>query len=246
MPRETIMGNPFDKCEDPRRDFLVKALAMGMFSVAGAAMPGGASAQLFGRKPRKLGESESIYDLAGAVTVNGRAVNMKSRIAGGDVVETGKGGRIVFVVGADAYFVRENSRLELEGSGFLATALRVATGAVLSVFGKGPRRITGPTSTIGIRGTGLYIEAEPDLTYVCTCYGDVNIAAADDPSIAENIMSRHHDAPRYVLAPGSARRIRPAPFKNHTDIELMLLEALVGRTPPFSMFDEDYGAPRRY
>jgi hypothetical protein len=186
--------------------------------------------------------------LAGRVTVNGNPVKKESRISAGDVVETGNNARIVFVVGADAYFVRENSRLELEGRGFLASALRVATGAVLSVFGQGQRLVRGPTSTIGIRGTGLYVEAEPDLTYVCTCYGEVNIAAADDPSISENIVSRHHDAPRYIVAAGagSGKRIRPAPFKNHTDIELMLLETLVGRTPPFSLFDEDYGSPRRY
>jgi hypothetical protein len=240
------MGKPFDEREDPRRDFLVKALAMGMFAVSGSMSPGTSDAQLFGRRPRKLGDNESIYELAGPVTINGQPVSRDARIAAGDVVETGKRGRIVFVVGTDAYFVRENSRLELEGSGFLATTLRIAAGAVLSVFGKGERLVRGPTSTIGIRGTGLYIEAEPDMTYVCTCYGEVNIAAADDPTISENIVSRHHDAPRYVLADGAGERIRPAPFKNHTDIELMLLEALVGRTPPFSLFDEDYGSPRRY
>jgi hypothetical protein len=38
----------------------------------------------------------------------------------------------------------------------------------------------------------------------------------------------------------------PAPFKNHDDLELMLIETLVGRTPPFSLFDESYDNPRRY
>jgi hypothetical protein len=49
-----------------------------------------------------------------------------------------------------------------------------------------------------------------------------------------------------VYAPGAARRIVPAPFKNHDDVELMLIETLVGRVPPFSLFDEGYGSPRRY
>jgi hypothetical protein len=44
----------------------------------------------------------------------------------------------------------------------------------------------------------------------------------------------------------SKGRIEPAPFINHTDVELALIEALVGRAPPFSLFDEDYGGARRY
>ena len=55
---------------------------------------------------------------------------------------------------------------------------------------------------------------------------------------------RHHEAPRYVLASG--QRIRPAPFINHSDLELMLIETLVGRVTPFPLFDEDYGGARRY
>ena len=85
------------------------------------------------------------------------------------------------------------------------------------------------------------------MTYVCTCYGTTDIATADDPKISEGVVSEHHDAPRYVLAkPDKGRRIVPAPFRNHSDLELMLIESLVGRTPPFSLFDESYGSPRRY
>lgn len=73
------------------------------------------------------------------------------------------------------------------------------------------------------------------MTYVCTCYGATDIAASDDPKISESVVSAHHDAPRYVLAKADkGRRIVPAPFKNHTDLELTLIESLVGRNPPFS------------
>ncbi len=40
--------------------------------------------------------------------------------------------------------------------------------------------------------------------------------------------------------------IRPARFKNHDGLELMLIESLVGRVLPFSLFDESYSSPRRY
>jgi hypothetical protein len=233
--------------DDPRRDFLIRALASGLIA-AGALLPGArdAKAQLFGRRPKKMLPGQSVYDVTGPVMVNGKLIRRDASISATDRIEAGKGAQVIFVVGADAFILRENSKLELGGSGVLVDTLRLFTGALLSVFGRGTKQVYGVTATIGIRGTGLYVESEPDLTYVCTCYGEVDIAASDDPSVSERIVSTHHDAPRYVLKPGASRRIQPAPFKNHTDLELMLIESLVGRTPPFSLFDESYGSPRRY
>lgn len=63
----------------------------------------------------------------------------------------------------------------------------------------------------------------------------------------ETIRSLHHDAPRYILADGNAGKlITPAPMKNHDDEELMLVEALVGRTPPFSSVMNYRGGRRGY
>jgi hypothetical protein len=235
------MANRTDDAEDPRRAFLLKALAAGLLGWSGAA-----AAQLFGRRPQPLPAGRSVYEAQGPVTVNGQPATQGTRIGAADRIETGAGAQLIFVVGTDAFLMRQNSRVELAGDGFLVNALRVATGALLSVFGRGAKRVITPTSTVGIRGTGLYVESEPERSYVCTCYGDVLIAAADDANISERIVSKHHDAPRYVLKPGAKQRIQPAPFINHTDVELALIEALVGRTPPFSLFDEDYGGARRY
>jgi hypothetical protein len=235
------MAKRSGEAEDPRRAFLLRALAAGLLA-AGA---GVARAQVFGRRPQPLPAGRSVYEASGAVTVNGQPVSPDTRIGAGARIETGKGAQLIFVVGGDAFLLRANSRLELAGQGFALSVMRLATGALLSVFGRGDRRVITPTSTVGIRGTGLYVESEPERSYVCTCYGEVNIAVPDDPAVAERIVSKHHDAPRYVLKSG-ARRIQPAPFVNHTDVELALIEALVGRTPPFSLFDEDYGGARRY
>jgi hypothetical protein len=229
--------------EDPRRTFLLRALAAGLLAAGGAT---GAWAQFFGRKPQRLPAGQSIYEATGAVTVNGQAATSATRIGAADRIETGKGAQLIFVVGFDAFLVRENSRLELAGSGGIVNTLRLATGALLSVFGSGAKRVVTATAATGIRGTGLYVESEPERSYVCTCYGEVLISAVDDANVSERIVSKHHDAPRYVLKAGAARRIQPAPFINHTDVELALIEALVGRTPPFSLFDEDYGGARRY
>jgi hypothetical protein len=129
----------------------------------------------------------------------------------------------------------------------LVTAMRLVTGKVLSVFGKGrPTRIVTATSTIGIRGTGVYAETDPEQTYFCTCYGVADISANNDPTSKETVVATHHDKPLYILAKGkTGANIRNAPFINHTDQELMLIESLVGRTPPFVFPLENYNAPRR-
>ena len=49
------------------------------------------------------------------------------------------------------------------------------------MFPKGRQlRLTTQTATIGIRGTGVYVEAEPSQTYFCTCYGIADVAATND------------------------------------------------------------------
>jgi hypothetical protein len=232
-----------DDAEDPRRAFLLRMLAAGLLGAGGIS---GAAAQILGRRPKKLPSGQSVYEASGAVTVNGQAAGDATRIAAGDRVETGAGAQLVFVIGSDAFILRENSRLELGGSNFMVDTMRLATGALLSVFGAGAKRVVTSTAATGVRGTGLYVESEPERSYVCTCYGEVLISAVDDANVSERIVSRHHDAPRYVLKAGAARRIQPAPFINHTDLELTLIESLVGRTPPFSLFDEGYGGARRY
>lgn len=231
------MASRFDKSEHPRRAFLLKALAAGLVGWTGSA-----GAQLFGRRPRLLGPAQPIYELTGRVSVNGQAATPQTRIGAGDTVETAAGSRVIFVVGTDAYLLRERSSVQVAAA--TAGVMRLVTGALLSVFGRGDeKRMRIPTATIGIRGTGLYLEADPERGYVCNCYGDMVITAADDPAASERVVTRHHDAPRYVV--GAGRRIRPAPFINHSDVELLLIETLVGRVTPFPLFDEEYGAARR-
>jgi hypothetical protein len=128
----------------------------------------------------------------------------------------------------------------------IVNSLRLVTGKLLSVFGKTKHQLNTPNATIGIRGTGIYTEADPEQTYVCTCYGVVDLYADNDKNSSETITSQHHDAPRYILSnEPSGKNIREAPFINHTDLELQVIEGLVGREPPFSMAGGGYSAPRR-
>ena len=241
--------NRFGEADDPRRRLLIQALAAGLFSTG---WPGGRAMalEIFGRPPTKLPPGQSIYRISGTATVNGNPATLKTAVGPNDTVETAKDGEIVFAVGDNAFILRGGSRVALQAAqkdSALVSAMRLLTGALLSVFAPGrPNRITTQTATIGIRGTGLYLESDPEQTYFCTCYGVAEVTANNDPESKDTVVSQHHDKPLYILAaakPGES--IRKAGFINHTDQELMLIETLVGRTPPFVFPAGTYKAPRR-
>lgn len=236
---------PPEEIDDPRREILVTALQAGLFAAAG---PAGLALPVhaMGKIPKILEPGKSIYDMRGNVGVNGVQANEDTLIEANDVVTTGRRSHVVFVVGKDAFVLRSNSRLELSGSGLVINTLRLVTGKLLSVFGKTRHKMHTPNATIGIRGTGIYTEADPEQSYVCTCYGVVDLFADNDKDSTETITSQHHDAPRYILSNESrGKNIRPAPFINHTDLELQIIEELVGRTPPFMVAGGGYNGPRR-
>jgi len=218
-----------------RRDWLRLALA------GGALMP----LMLRSALAAQTGKS-GMVKLQGAVSVAGKPATEGSILRPGDSVVTAAGASAVFVLGEDAFLLREKSELRTSGQGTLLNALRLTTGKLLSVFGKGRRNITTPTVAIGIRGTGIYVEAQVERTYVCTCYGVVDLQAINMPEARETIRARHHDAPRYIYSHGEMpiKMIEVAPVINHSDAELTMLEALLGRKPPFEGYPAQMGEYR--
>lgn len=234
--------------EDPRRNFLIRALSLGLFAGAGAAQLLQVS-HAMGEVPRKLPDGRSIYKLQGTVTVDGKRATIDTPIGPGSYVKTGSGSQVIFVVANDAFILRSNSAVRMESSdGLLIEGMRMVAGRILSVFGKRetPHQIYTPTATIGIRGTGIYVESDDEKSYVCTCYGHTRIAATADPDVSRDIISKHHDEPVYVLPKASGNQlIVPGPFINHSDAELALIEELVGRTTPFAYSGGAYDVPRK-
>ncbi len=223
-------------------------LAAGLFAGPLGATP--ALGQLLGGRPGKLPPGRSIYRVTGDVRVNARPASLETRIAPGDRIETGPDGELIYAVGDSAFIARSGTQVVVERSPLdelLVGGLNLLRGKLLSVFGTGrPLELRTHLAVIGIRGTGVYMESEPDQTYFCTCYGIADVQAADDPQSRETVVSQHHNRPLYILSGrGGGRNIRLAPFINHTDQELMLIEALVGRVPPFVFPKSDYNAPRR-
>lgn len=214
-----------------RRRLIRYLLAGSTFLVPGVALPMSA---------RPL--NPSIRGLRGEAWVNGKPVTAATIVEPGDSVETGDGSHMVFVVGKDAHLMRSNTQVELKQENGIVELMRVLSGAILSVYGEGRKRVETPEVSLGIRGTATYIESEPNRTYLCTCYGTVRMQAVDNPNVAETVTTTHHDAPRFILRRDSGTEIRKAPVFNHTDAELIMLEATVGREPPFPFnpFESEY------
>lgn len=222
-----------------RRQWLIRLLASGTLGASGFA---GLiqSALAMARKPNPGG----LHKIEGQVKINDIPAAVGALIKPGDTVTTGSHSQAVFVVGRDAYLMREDTRIEISGrpaatsaSGevqeALVNTLRLLSGKLLAAFGRSDKRIVMPTAVIGVRGTVVYLEAEATRSYICTCYGSVDIEATAAPGVRESVTARHHDAPRYIYGAGVEKPIVAAPVINHTDDEIYMIESLVGRLPLF-------------
>lgn len=200
-----------------RRTFLSAA-------VAWTAMGGFAAAQAQQRS--------NIVELVGDAQLNGTRLRPQQTIQTGDEIFTGPGSTLIFVVGNSSFKVRQNSRLSVERGDSLnsVSVLRLIGGAVVSVWGKGPRRqIVTPTLTAGIRGTGVYTEifaSQNNRAYFCNCYGTVDIVSGADSVTSQ---ADYHQAFWGEVQPKEGRTLTPAAAINHGDEELENLARLVGQ-----------------
>ncbi|NEX63191.1 FecR domain-containing protein [Noviherbaspirillum sp. 17J57-3] len=175
---------------------------------------------------------QGLHTIKGDVRIDGEPAASGQRLRMGQKIETGPESEAVLVHDSHAFLLRGDSAMRIEqGAG--VTVLRYLTGRVLSVFGKGRKRLITPTATIGIRGTACYIEAGEHNTYFCLCYGTAAITPVHAPSKQRTIRTRHHESPLYIGADAQAPYSKAA-VDNHRDDELVMLEALAGRVPPFT------------
>jgi hypothetical protein len=217
-----------------RRAWLARAAALGLFGPAGlCGLIQDALAR--GDLPPIVG----VNTLSGRATVNGREAKVGTPVKPGDKVATGQDSHAVIVIGKDAYLLRDNTRVtfveDRATPGKLESVL-IAAGRMLSVFEKRPPNegvtLRAQSATIGIRGTGCYLEIHEGRTYFCLCYGE---AAIDGGGMAQTrfVKTVHHDSPLWLDERGGIMNVEQGPFMNHTDDELIMLEKLSGREPPF-------------
>ncbi len=222
---------------DKRDHSALRRVMLRGFALAGVA-GGGVLGWL--REAAAANPDSGMRSIKGDVRIDGAPAASGQPVRPGQTVTTGPGGEAVFVIGRDAFLQRGNSSFAIERSGAGVLVLRYLSGKVLSVFGKGRKTLMTPTATIGIRGTACYIEAEEERTYFCLCYGRAMLTPLGEGAQAMTLHTSHHERPLYVgIGKGS---IEPAHVVNHTDAELTMLEALVGRKPPFLGKLKDGGA----
>ncbi len=76
------------------------------------------------------------------------------------------------------------------------------------------------------------MEAAPERTYFCTCYGTVELE--DQHRTEKRLVVSGHHVPNVIYAEMTdGKMMHKTEFMNHTDDELVMLEKLVGRAPPF-------------
>jgi hypothetical protein len=200
---------------------------------AGGVLAGGGLVSAIGRALANgdLGGKQGVVRLEGTATVAGKAAREGTPVALGQRIATGAGSHAVIVIGKDAFLLRENTVIDTEGGGGVLASLVVGTGKILSVFARKPLSIRAANATIGIRGTGCYLEVDPADVYFCLCYGE---AVVQGPGMADKVVkTTHHESPLLLREGGQVMEAEKAGFRNHTDSELIMLEALVGREPPF-------------
>lgn len=174
----------------------------------------------------------NIVQLIGDATVNGKRLSPQQAIQTGDEIMTGPQSTLIFVIGNSSFHVRQNSNLTVERGATLnaVSVLRLITGAVASVWGKGSnRQIVTPTMTAGIRGTGVYTEIFADQggrSYFCNCYGTVDMASGRDKTTS---VSEYHQAYWGEVSPKDGHSLTPAKAINHTDEELEYLARLANQ-----------------
>jgi len=211
---------------DGRRDWLRRMAAGG--TLAGAGLVGEIARALANGD---MGNRQGIVRLDGSATVAGKPAHAGSAVALGERVATGPGSQAVIVIGKDAFLLRANTVIETRAREGVLDHLLVATGKALSVFSRKPLSIRAAYATIGIRGTGCYLEVDPANVYFCLCYGE---AVVEGPGMADrSVKTTHHQDPLLLTERGGIMEAKPGAFRNHTDAELVMLEALVGREPPF-------------
>ena len=216
-----------DRADRERLRFILRLAA------AGAAGAGGLSGFLSrALTAGDLPTIQGVNRVEGKATVNGRPAVKGTPVTARDKVTTGPRSMAVVVVKDDAFLLRENTTIEFAESAGILSRVLIETGRVLSVFAKKPVVLKAANATIGIRGTGAYLEVERDKVYFCLCYG---IADLDGPGMSapKTIVTTHHESPLMLSDSAGYMKAEPAPVKNHTDEELILLESLVGRRPPF-------------
>lgn len=175
-----------------------------------------------------------VQNIKGKVQVNKKYVAVGATLALGDSVSTGEASSAVLLFGGDSYMLKQSTTFVLPNENLQDNSSSLVSGAILASFLPGkPKKIQiDQRSTLVVRGTGVYIGIEPEMTEFCLCYGEVDLYS-DKSKVQINTESKFHKD-FVILNDGE---IRPAFWYErrltHTSRQNIELEKIAGRPSPF-------------
>tara|TARA_B110000483_G_C18025875_1_gene476787 strand:+ start:151 stop:789 length:639 start_codon:yes stop_codon:yes gene_type:complete len=109
------------------------------------------------------------------------------------LIETNKLKAIINIEN-DFYLIRPETKLK-----FVSNRLsEIVKGSIHAIFSKRKKelKIKIPSGTIGIRGTSIFVDLEPEkkLTYFCNCHGETNLYGRNGELIQNTISKEKHKA----------------------------------------------------
>ena len=179
-----LLRNP----DDPRRRLLVKLLAAGAF-----AAPRARALAVFWAKRRAQASAIAPSSSEWTGSVNGQPATIKTRIGPADTIETGKRPRSYSSMPHclhPARIVPAQSLAHQTEGNVVHQCPALAYRQALPSSRRSSAALHTTTATIGVRGTGVYLESDPEQTYFCTCYGITDIAANNDEQSTKTVNSR--------------------------------------------------------
>ena len=214
-----------------RRALLLRLSALGLLGQAGIS---GLLREAFAKSA--VTTTSRLHSLDGTAKVNGVQAVSGTILKPGDHVSTGANSKAILVMGGDAFLLRDQTDVEFMARSDLLDTVNIIKGKILSVFAK--RRdserlqVRIPVGSIGVRGTGMYIECVEKRTYFCLCYGEAAIEGKNMKTTL--VRTTHHESPLWLSDDGESMKVEAGSFLNHSDDELTMLEALFGREPAFA------------
>lgn len=179
----------------------------------------------------------SMPAMAEASVVGGK-LSLK-RDAGGKLLRAKtNGGSGVLRTADQLFYLDAESDAEFTtASDGKVTEILIKAGGVLSLFGPqsgGQARIVTPNAAGAIRGTTTYFawQAAEKRTYVCCCYGGVDLENGEGGG--EKLRTSYHQAVIIPQGGGVEAAPYPAPL-NHYDDDIAALEKLVNRAPRWQL-----------
>jgi len=145
---------------------------------------------IWGINPLTVFADSNNNVLSGEFFINGNLTSKSFENLENNTIETKKS-KTIIKVQDDFYLIRPNTELQFKKN----RLKNIIKGSVHAVFkkSKDELQIKMPQGTIGIRGTSIFIDTEPekDRSYFCNCYGVTDLYGKDG-KLVKSITSKGH------------------------------------------------------